>query len=188
MGDEKRNLNCHELPVEADIPEYLYQMGVRPTASALEVAIDNLTLIAVYYLLRVGEYTCKSTQNNTKQTMQFKLEDVTFFCHHQGHLKQMSFNSSYNHILLTHSATLKLSNQKNSWKGVCIHQETNGKPLACSFRALGWQYTHILYRSAIPKTIVSSYSSQDHHWVVMDKNISTALKVSLFVLDYPFHW
>jgi hypothetical protein len=36
-------------------------------------------MIAFYYLLQVGEYTVKGSRNNTKQTVQFKYEDVTFF-------------------------------------------------------------------------------------------------------------
>jgi hypothetical protein len=42
-------------------------------------AAADLTLIAFYYLLRVGEYTVKGLHNSTKQTVQFKYEDVTFF-------------------------------------------------------------------------------------------------------------
>jgi len=30
-------------------------------------------------LLRIGEYTVKGTRNESKQTQQFKMEDVTFF-------------------------------------------------------------------------------------------------------------
>jgi hypothetical protein len=36
-------------------------------------------MIVFYYLLRIGEYTAKGKQNNNKQTVQFKLEDVQFF-------------------------------------------------------------------------------------------------------------
>jgi hypothetical protein len=36
-------------------------------------------MIAFFYLLQVGEYTVKGSRNNTKQTVQFKYEDVTFF-------------------------------------------------------------------------------------------------------------
>jgi hypothetical protein len=43
-----------------------------------EKAAANLTLIAFYYLLRVGEYTVKGSRNSTKQTVQFKYEDITF--------------------------------------------------------------------------------------------------------------
>jgi hypothetical protein len=33
----------------------------------------------MYYLLRAGEYTVKKYKSKTKQTKQFKMEDVTFF-------------------------------------------------------------------------------------------------------------
>ncbi len=36
-------------------------------------------MIAFYYLLRAGEYTIKGSRNSTKQTVQFKYEDVSFF-------------------------------------------------------------------------------------------------------------
>ena len=46
-------------------------------------ALGDLALIAFYYLLRVGEYTVKHQRDRdnraTKQTVQFKLEDLTFF-------------------------------------------------------------------------------------------------------------
>ncbi len=42
-------------------------------------AVGNLSLIAYYYLLHVREYTTKNKHKNTKQTVQFKMEDVHFF-------------------------------------------------------------------------------------------------------------
>ncbi len=41
--------------------------------------MGDLSLIVFYYLLHIGEYTVKGKHNNIKQTVQFKLEDVTFF-------------------------------------------------------------------------------------------------------------
>ena len=41
--------------------------------------LGDLVMVVFYYLLQIGEYTVKGTRNETKQTMQFKLEDVTFF-------------------------------------------------------------------------------------------------------------
>jgi hypothetical protein len=67
------------LPVEADVPEYLATLGAQPSASVLDQAIGDLTLIAFYYLLHIGEYTCKAKRNESKQMVQFKMEDVTFF-------------------------------------------------------------------------------------------------------------
>jgi hypothetical protein len=77
-----------------------------------------LALIAFYYLLQIGEYTVKGKQNNTKQTVQFKLKDVKFFKKHKaGTLVCLPNNASPILMMIADSATLKLDNQKNGWKG-----------------------------------------------------------------------
>ena len=68
-----------QLPVEVDVPEYLASMATLPLATPLDQAIRDLALIAFYYLLRIGEYTSKGRRNESKQTVQFKFEDITFF-------------------------------------------------------------------------------------------------------------
>ena len=45
----------------------------------MDCAIGDLTMIAFYYLLRIGECTTKGSHNNSKQTQEFKLGDITFF-------------------------------------------------------------------------------------------------------------
>ena len=50
-----------QLPVEADIPEYIASLGRMPMASALDQAIGDLSLVTFYYLLQIGEYTSKRT-------------------------------------------------------------------------------------------------------------------------------
>jgi hypothetical protein len=67
------------LPVEANVPELLVEMGCGKSGSPHAQAIGDLLLILFYYLLGIGEYIVKGKLNNTKQTVQFKLEDVTFF-------------------------------------------------------------------------------------------------------------
>ncbi len=67
------------LPVEADVPEYMASLGRLSTATILDSTIGDLALITFYYLLRVGEYTCKATRQDSTQTVQFKFEDITFF-------------------------------------------------------------------------------------------------------------
>ncbi len=55
-----------KLLVEADVPEYLIKCTLDPSASELNKAVGDLTLITFYYLLQVGEYTVKEkkiTQN-----------------------------------------------------------------------------------------------------------------------------
>jgi hypothetical protein len=68
-----------KLPNEADVPELLFELGYGPSSTTLGKTVGDLTLIAFYYLLRVSKYTEKGTRNESKQTVQFKLEDVTFF-------------------------------------------------------------------------------------------------------------
>jgi len=45
-----------KLPVESDVPEYLVNESGHRLATALDQAVADLTTIAFYYLLRVGEY------------------------------------------------------------------------------------------------------------------------------------
>lgn len=51
-----------KLLVESDVPAYLCYIGQSPAVMPLEAAVGDLTLIAFYYLLHVGEYTCKNLQ------------------------------------------------------------------------------------------------------------------------------
>ena len=46
-----------KLPVEADVPELLLEMGYGKSGSIQLQAVGDLSLIAFYYLLRIGEYT-----------------------------------------------------------------------------------------------------------------------------------
>ena len=67
-----------QLPVEANIPELLAKKGCNRSAAEFKRAIGDLSLIAFYYLLRIGEYKVKGTCSKTEQTVQFKYEDITF--------------------------------------------------------------------------------------------------------------
>jgi hypothetical protein len=126
-----------KLPVEANDPELLFDMGYGPSGSTLGQAVRDLTLIVFYYLLCIGEYTVKGTRNESKWTVQFKLEDITFFCRNeQGQLRCLPCNAQFKHLLMADGTTLKLENQKNSWKGVCVYQQHNGDPLRCPVCAL----------------------------------------------------
>jgi hypothetical protein len=67
------------MPVEIDVPEYLVKCGMQPGASERVRAIGDLSLIAFFFLLRNGEYTIKGKRNSSKRTVQFRMQDVTFF-------------------------------------------------------------------------------------------------------------
>ena len=68
-----------KLPVQADVPELLVSTAYQGAGTQMDNAAADLSMIAFYYLLQVGKYTVKGSRNSTKQTVQFKYEDVTFF-------------------------------------------------------------------------------------------------------------
>jgi hypothetical protein len=130
-----------KLPVKADVPKLLIKMGYGKPGSLQAQAVGDLSLIAFYYLLCIGKYTVKRQRDQAKrakkQTVQFKLEDVTFFkTDTKGILHCLPRNAPYSLIMTAESATLKLDNQKNGWKGVCMHQEANGEAFNCPVKAL----------------------------------------------------
>jgi hypothetical protein len=176
-----------KLPVESDVPELLATVGARHDTNELDRAIGDLALIAFYYLLRVGEYTVKATRNSTKQTVQFRVADVTFFQHDtNGRLRQLSRSAPTADIMTAASATLKLDNQKNGWKGVCIHQEANGEPTLCPVRALGRRITHIRANTHDPLAYLSAFFTP-LRFDVTDSDIRKSIKVAAALLNYPSH-
>ena len=179
-----------KLPVEADVPELLLEMGYGKSGSIQLQAVGDLSLIAFYYLLRIGEYTVKRQRDRskraTKQTFQFKLEDVTFFkTDNKGILRCLPRNAPHSIIMTAESATLKLDNQKNGWKGVCVYQECNGDPIHCPVRALGRRYLHLRKNGANKKTILSAYFYGSKRLDVTADHISAALKLAATALEYP---
>jgi hypothetical protein len=67
-----------QLPVEADVPEFLVNLGLSPEACKLNRSIGDLTMIAFYYLLRIGKYTMKGTWNKGTSLSLLKTNKVTF--------------------------------------------------------------------------------------------------------------
>ena len=175
-----------KLPVAIDIPELISAIGLAPGANELDKAIGDLVIIAFYYLLRVGEYTIKGNRNNTKQTVQFRLQDVTFFKRDSaGRLRQLSRSASDVELLTADSATLKLDNQKNGWKGVCVHQEHNGDDKHCPVRALGRRCVHIRNNTHDSSTYLSAFFVGDTRFDVTDRDIRFSLKKAATALQYP---
>ena len=178
-----------QLPVEADVPEYIASLAALPLATELDKAIGDLALMAFYYLLRIGEYTSKGHRNESKQTVQFKFEDVTFFKKNRdGALWCLPRNSSASLIATADGATLKLDNQKNGWKGVCVYQEANGENFACPVRAVGRRYLHLRTHHCRPKEFISTYwDSSSTAQMVTAEHMTCSLKLAATMLQYPAH-
>jgi hypothetical protein len=175
-----------QLPVEEDVPEYLVNLGHEPKAMELDRTISDLVMIAFYYLLRIGEYTTKAAWNDSKQTEEFKMGDITFFKKDkQGNLRTLPRDAPDDQIASADGATLKLDNQKNGWKGVCVYQKTNGDAIHCPVQALGHRYLHLRQHGAAKKTILSAYYYGGKRFDVTANHISAALKLAASALEYP---
>ena len=175
-----------QLPVEADVPEFLVKLGLAEETRKLDRAVGDLTLIAFYYLLRIGEYTTKGSRNNSKQTEEFKMGDIMFFAKDaNGNLQCLPRDAPDDLICNAEGATMKLDNQKNGWKGVCVYQETNGDTIFCPVRALGRQYVHLRANGATEKTILSAYYHEGKRFDVSADHVSVALKMAATALEYP---
>ena len=74
--------------------------------------------------------TALPIKNNSKQTEEFKLGDIMFFRNDaQGNLRCLPRDAHADLIASADGATMKLDNQKNGSKGVCVYQQANGDPI-----------------------------------------------------------
>jgi hypothetical protein len=176
-----------KLPVQSDVPELLVTTAYNGMGTEMEKAAADLILIAFYYLLRVGEYTVKGSRNSTKQTVQFKYKDITFFCKNaRGQLRCLPRDAPDHLIATADGATLKLDNQKNGWKGVCIFHEINGDNMHCPVRALGRRYLHLRHNGAMAKTFISAYfPTAGQRLDISNEDITRALKTAATILTTP---
>ena len=112
--------------------------------------------------------------------------DITFFAKDKhGHLWCLPRDAPSDLIASADGATMKLDNQKNGWKGVCVYQECNGDLLHCTVWALGQWYLHLRSHRATKKTIISAYYHDGKHFDVTSDHISLALKLAVKSLEYP---
>ncbi len=175
-----------KLPVEADVPELLFHLGYGSSGMILGQAVGDLSLITFYYLLRVGEYTIKGTRDESKWTVQFKLEDITFFSRNElGQLRCLPRDAPFEQLLAAEGATLKLDNQKNGWKGVCVYQQHNGEPLRCPVRAIARRVIHMQTHNTVGTDYLSAYFVDGVRKDVTAEDISKHLKLAAGLLNYP---
>ncbi len=126
-------------------------------------AIADLSLIAFYYLLRVGEYTKprfvirNGSKVRTTRTKQFSYYNVGFYKDD----KIVSRSSALEILLTCDAATLKITNQKNGRMGQTIHQKKSGSD-CCPVKALAHRIAHInAHRSEGEDRLLSDYFVHD---------------------------
>lgn len=176
-----------KLPVEADVVEYLVKLGLIPGATQLIKARGDLSLGGYYYLLRGVEYTTRPGRQ--AQTVTFRIKDLRFFkCDQNGKLKQLPMLAPDEAILTADVCTMKIENQKNGWRGVCISHWTNGDDIFCPVRAMGHRYVHTrkMGGQGWKKLPISTYFDENgKKKFVSDNDIRVGLKTAAAVLGYP---
>ena len=165
-----------KLAVPPTVPEFLMNVGKFTTNNnaSKQKAIGDLSVIAFYYLLRVGEHTFQ-TKNSTHEcqrrrtrTMQFRARDVTF--RRNGNI--IPNNVNLQTLLSADEATLCISNQKNGSKGQLIHHQAfNGED--CPMKALARRVNHIMCHTTNQQTMLGTHFDKNntkHHLISDDMN------------------
>jgi hypothetical protein len=148
-------------------------------------AIADLTNIAFYYLLRVGEYTKpRTTRTNT---IPIRVGDITF---RRANGTLIPNTSSLRVLQTATEATIRMPNQKNGVKGQCIHQECTGTAYS-PIKSLASRVHHILSHNGSNTTGLFHYSHPLHTgWnTISAQHISSTLKqaagsIGLYTLGY----
>ena len=173
-------------PVSVDLPEFVCSQGYEKFASVRDNAAGDLTLIAFYYLLRAGEYTVKASREESKQTVQFRLKDVAFFhVDATGQVRQIDPRAPAAAFQGAMAATLRISQQKNGFKGSCIHHHGNGKSFLCPVKALVRRFLHIRDNTTDWNTFLSAYFDGSTRADVTARDISDRMKLAAVCLGYP---
>lgn len=165
-----------KLAVPITVPHHILQKGRKHTASGLAAAVGDLCVIAFYFLLRVGEYTNQGTGNLRKQTVRFRVKDVTF----RNNGRIIKNNAPLCALHKATHATLCINNQKNGVRGQCITLDCN-KCDTSPIRALARRIHHIVSNTPADIDVncitISTYFLKDGYPMqVTPTHISNAVK------------
>jgi hypothetical protein len=146
-------------------------------------ACADLSVIAFFYLLRVGEYTTpRQVKRNGRlvratRTIQFRVQDVGFW----KDQKQLDRNSSLSDLLEASSATLKISNQKNGKMGQTIHHEAINE-CYCPIKALAHRIHHILHNKGTEEALICTYFMEDEIYSITPTDMIQCIRSSVIDL------
>jgi hypothetical protein len=136
------------------------------TINNRDKAIADLSLIAFFYLLRVGEYTApRMTTRNGRtvratRTVQFTVGNIGFF--RNG--KILSRKSSLKTLLKAAQCTFKITNQKNGRMGETISHETVKDEQHGPVTATARRVHHILSNGGTDSNLISDYIDENGTW------------------------
>lgn len=169
-----------KLAVPISVPHFIVTQGLHSTLPSYQ-ALADLINIAFYFLLRIGEYAY-TPQKDRRRTQRFRVKDVILRRSNQTIIP----NNAPLPVLLTAThATLRITNQKNGWRGQCIHHYCTGLPTS-PIKALARRVHHILTYTSDPNTCLSTYFTAQHcPHQIRPNHVNTELKRAVCALGLP---
>ena len=144
-------------------------------------ATADLSIIAFFYLLRVGEYTAprqaKRNGRNVRatRTVQFRVQDIGFW----KTQKQLDRNSDLHTLLQADAATMKISNQKNGRMGQTIHHDSFDQDHS-PVKALARRVHHILSNNdGDDSALICMYKKGNEMKAVTPNDMITSIRTSV---------
>ena len=164
-----------ELAVPVQLVNQIYDQLSGPGTSPKQHAVADLCIIAFYYLLRVGEYTCRNRKGNTR-TVQFRFQDIAF----KADNYILPLQSSTSTLMTATGGTLRLSNQKNGIRGSLIHRSYigEGNTRYCPVRALVRRFDHLRSNKAHADDLLSTYWDHNGQHHIRPDDIMDAIRVA----------
>ena len=171
-----------QLAVPLSVPAFMHLFG--KTGTPKQQAVGDMSLIAFYYLLRVGEYTSTPTKAQSL-TQAFRLQDVTLWNNHTILDHTLPLDSLLNQCT---AATLRISNQKNGKRNQAIHHEATNSD-TCPAKALIRRIKHVTAHTSNRNTIISTYfnTTTSRGTLMRSSDINSAIKAAVLRLDMKRH-
>jgi len=136
----------HAVPVA--MPNHVF-LSSRRTFDRRTKAVGELTLIAFFFLLRVGKYTYHGQKQ--RRTQQFRLQDMKFFA--AG--KEIAHGKLQNQSIDTVSLTI--DNQKNGRRGDTLSHHALANNPCCPVHAVVARAIDMVEDGAVPDTLICSF-------------------------------
>ena len=169
-----------QLALPVAVPIQSFKRAYSATDSR-EQATADLSIIAFFYLLRVGEYTTPRTARRNNQlvratrTVQFRVQDIGFWKNNQ----QLDRNSDLGSLLQADAATMKISNQKNGRMGQTIHHDGFDEEHS-PVKALARRIHHILkHNNGDDSALICMYKKDDTMRAVTATDMITSIRTSV---------
>ena len=144
----------HKLAVPVAVVNHLVAVGQKSASDKLQASCDMST-IAFYFLLRVGEYT-GHRRKERRRTKQFRACDIIFYDASDTIIPN---TSTLAHLYTATTAVMRITNQKNGTRGSRISHTPSGT-VACPVRALARRVHYIMSHSpCTDQDIISTYIS-----------------------------